>query len=162
MENILEKWAPEVNHSCPKVPIVLVGNKKVGAISNQATLIHFQDLRNDPNTIKELGKMKQEPVTPEEGRAMAERINAIAYLECSAKSKEGVREVFETATRAALMVRPFLFHNSDWLVSRMEGLFHSTNHVFNKLAKLGDAIAFSKSETINHSLIDPLTDRGNC
>ena len=106
--------------------------------------------------------MKQEPVTPEEGRAMAERINAIAYLECSAKSKEGVREVFETATRAALMVRPFLFHNSDWLVSRMEGLFHSTNHVFNKLAKLGDAIAFSKSETINHSLIDPLTDRGNC
>ena len=65
----------------------------------------FQDLRNDPNTIKELGKMKQEPVKPEEGRAMAEKINAFAYLECSAKSKEGVREVFETATRAALQVR---------------------------------------------------------
>ena len=46
--------------------------------------------------------MKQEPVKPEEGRAMAEKINAFAYLECSAKSKEGVREVFETATRAAL------------------------------------------------------------
>ena len=56
--------------------------------------------------------MKQEPVKPEEGRAMAEKINAIAYLECSAKSKEGVREIFETATRAALMVRPFLFHVS--------------------------------------------------
>lgn len=42
---------------------------------------------------------------PEEGRAMAEKINAFAYLECSAKSKEGVREVFETATRAALQVR---------------------------------------------------------
>ena len=70
------------------------------------TAIHttFQDLRNDPNTIKELGKMKQEPVKPEEGRAMAEKINAFAYLECSAKSKEGVREVFETATRAALQV----------------------------------------------------------
>jgi Ras family protein A len=26
-------------------------------------------------------------------------------LECSAKSKEGVREVFETATRAALQVK---------------------------------------------------------
>jgi hypothetical protein len=64
----------------------------------------LQDLRNDPNTIKELGKMKQEPVKPEEGRAMAEKINAFAYLECSAKSKEGVREVFETATRAALQV----------------------------------------------------------
>lgn len=48
--------------------------------------------------------MKQEPVKPEEGRAMAEKISAFAYLECSAKSKEGVREVFETATRAALQV----------------------------------------------------------
>ena len=70
--------------------------------------MYFQDLRNDPNTIKELGKMKQEPVKPEEGRAMAEKINAFAYLECSAKSKEGVREVFETATRAALQVLHWL------------------------------------------------------
>ena len=56
-------------------------------------------------SITELAKMKQEPVKPEEGRAMAEKISAFAYLECSAKSKEGVREVFETATRAALQVR---------------------------------------------------------
>ena len=49
--------------------------------------------------------MKQEPVKPQEGRSMAEKINAFAYLECSAKSKEGVREVFETATRAALQVK---------------------------------------------------------
>uniref|UniRef100_A0A1B0DM38 Uncharacterized protein n=4 Tax=Phlebotominae TaxID=7198 RepID=A0A1B0DM38_PHLPP len=91
LENIPEKWTPEVKHFCPNVPIILVGNKK--------------DLRNDPNTIKELAKMKQEPVKPQEGRAMAEKINAFAYLECSAKSKEGVREVFETATRAALQVK---------------------------------------------------------
>lgn len=46
--------------------------------------------------------MKQEPVKFEEARAMAERIGACMYLECSAKTKEGVREVFEAATRAAL------------------------------------------------------------
>lgn len=91
LENIPEKWTPEVKHFCPNVPIILVGNKK--------------DLRNDPVTIKELSKMKQEPVKPEDGRAMAEKINAFAYLECSAKSKEGVREVFETSTRAALQVK---------------------------------------------------------
>jgi Ras family protein A len=91
LENIPEKWTPEVKHFCPNVPIILVGNKK--------------DLRNDPNTIKELAKMKQEPVRNEDGRSMAERINAFAYLECSAKTKEGVREVFETATRAALQVK---------------------------------------------------------
>ena len=64
----------------------------------------FQDLRNDPNTIKELAEMKQEAVKLEDGKNTAEKINAFAYLECSAKSKEGVREVFETATRAALQV----------------------------------------------------------
>lgn len=91
LENIPEKWTPEVRHFCPNVPIILVGNKK--------------DLRNDENTKRELMKMKQEPVRPEEGRAMAEKINAYSYLECSAKTKDGVREVFETATRAALQTK---------------------------------------------------------
>lgn len=49
--------------------------------------------------------VSQEPVKPEEGRDMANRISAFGYLECSAKTKEGVREVFEMATRAALQVR---------------------------------------------------------
>ena len=47
----------------------------------------------------------QEPVKPEEGRDMANRIGAFGYLECSAKTKDGVRDVFEMATRAALQVR---------------------------------------------------------
>lgn len=47
----------------------------------------------------------QEPVKSEEGRDMAGRISAFGYMECSAKTKDGVREVFEMATRAALQVR---------------------------------------------------------
>ena len=111
LENIPEKWTPEVKHFCPNVPIILVGNKKVGmtkltsCLEQMTECLLFQDLRNDSNTVKELSKMKQEPVKPEEGRTIAEKINAFAYLECSAKSKEGVREVFETATRAALQVK---------------------------------------------------------
>uniref|UniRef100_A0A8C5MZA5 Uncharacterized protein n=1 Tax=Leptobrachium leishanense TaxID=445787 RepID=A0A8C5MZA5_9ANUR len=46
LENIPEKWTPEVKHFCPNVPIILVGNKK--------------DLRNDEHTRRELAKMKQE------------------------------------------------------------------------------------------------------
>lgn len=88
LENIPEKWTPEVRHFCPTVPIVLVGNKK--------------DLRFDEQTRRELSKSKQEPVKTEEGRAMSDKIGAYAFLECSAKMNEGVREVFETATRAAL------------------------------------------------------------
>nr|ALG00088.1 Rho GTPase [Azumapecten farreri]ALG00106.1 Rho GTPase [Azumapecten farreri] len=91
LENIPEKWTPEVKHFCPNVPIILVGNKK--------------DTRNDENTKRELRKMKQEPVKASEGQSMAENIHAKAYMECSAKTKEGVREVFETATAAALSTK---------------------------------------------------------
>ena len=89
LAKVLEKWTPEVRHFCPDVPIILVGNKK--------------DLRNDESAKRELSKMKQEPVKSEEGSLMCERIKAYAYLECSAKTKEGVRDVFTTAVRAALM-----------------------------------------------------------
>ena len=88
LENISEKWTPEVKHFCPNVPIILVGNKK--------------DLRDDESVKRELAKMKQEPVKTEEGTLMCEKIGGYSYLECSAKTKEGVINVFRTATRAAL------------------------------------------------------------
>lgn len=86
--NIREKWVPEVKHFCPKVPIILVGNKK--------------DLRNDKDTIAELMKTKSQPVSTEEGLSVAQMIGATAYLECSARHNDGVREVFEAAAKAAL------------------------------------------------------------
>ncbi|ELK33222.1 Transforming protein RhoA [Myotis davidii] len=91
LENIPEKWTPEVRHFCPTVPIILVGNKK--------------DLRNDEHARRKLAKRKQEPIKPEEGRDVANRIGVWGYVECSAKTKDGVREVFEMATRAALQAR---------------------------------------------------------
>lgn len=62
-------------------------------------------MRNDPKTIEELKRTSQRPVTTDEGQAVAQKIGALKYLECSAKTGEGVKEVFEHATRAALMVK---------------------------------------------------------
>lgn len=90
-QNVVEKWVPEVRHFCPKVPYVLVGTKK--------------DLRNDPATIASLEKTKQKPITPQEGQMLAERVKAVTYIECSAKTRDGVRDVFETAARAAISKR---------------------------------------------------------
>lgn len=92
LKNIPEKWVPEVVNFCPNVPFLLIGNKK--------------DLRHDECTRQELQKTKQLPVSLEEGRAMAEKVGAWAYIECSAKLNEGVQEVFEYATRAALQKKP--------------------------------------------------------
>ncbi|CAL8135166.1 unnamed protein product [Orchesella dallaii] len=91
LQNIPEKWSPEVKHFCPNVPIILVGNKK--------------DLRSDPETIDQLAKSLQEPVKYNDGYEMAEKVGAFAYLESSAKTGEGVREVFEAATRAAIQIK---------------------------------------------------------
>ncbi|XP_078366640.1 ras-like GTP-binding protein RHO [Oculina patagonica] len=91
LESVANKWFPEVSRYCPNVPIILVGMKK--------------DLRDDQETKEELSKLGRAPVTSEEGRAMCERINGYSYMECSAKKNDGVKEVFETAARAALLPR---------------------------------------------------------
>ncbi|KAI8924858.1 small GTPase superfamily [Entophlyctis helioformis] len=91
LDNVQEKWISEVIHFCAALPIILVGCKK--------------DLRNDPKTIQELAKTQQAPVTPEQGQAVAQKIGAYRFLECSARFNDGVREVFEHATRAALIRR---------------------------------------------------------
>jgi Ras family protein A len=51
-----------------------------------------------------LRRNSQRPVSYEEGAAVAQKISAYKYFECSAKTGEGVRDVFQEATRAALMV----------------------------------------------------------
>jgi len=89
LENVQEKWIGEVMHFCPKVPVMLVGCKK--------------DLRRDPQTNENLRKQNQRPIAPEQGQAVAQKIGARMYLECSARTGEGVREVFQHATRAALL-----------------------------------------------------------
>ncbi|KAE9989942.1 hypothetical protein EG327_002084 [Venturia inaequalis] len=88
LDNVQEKWISEVLHFCSGLPIILVGCKK--------------DLRFDPKTIEELHKTSQKPVTMEQGEEVKKRIGAAKYIECSAKNGDGVREVFEHATRAAL------------------------------------------------------------
>ena len=67
---------------------MLVGNKK--------------DLRTDECTLSILAKIKQVPINYEDGLAMARNMGAHAYRECSAKRNEGVMEVFEEITLAAM------------------------------------------------------------
>ncbi|ABN65291.1 GTP-binding protein, rho subfamily [Scheffersomyces stipitis CBS 6054] len=88
LENVLEKWISEVLHFCQGVPIILVACKA--------------DLRNDPATIETLRQQQQQPVSTADGQAVAQKISATDYLECSARTGQGVREVFEAATKASL------------------------------------------------------------
>ncbi|XP_050535659.1 ras-like GTP-binding protein rhoA isoform X2 [Daktulosphaira vitifoliae] len=47
-------------------------------------------------------ELEKQMLTYEEGLSVAESIEAFAFLECSAKSRIGIREVFETAVNASV------------------------------------------------------------
>ncbi|CAH02395.1 hypothetical protein KDRO_E06680 [Kluyveromyces lactis] len=89
LENVMEKWISEVLHFCQGVPIILVGCKA--------------DLRNDPQVVEELRAQGLQPVSQAQAQEVADQIGAVDYIECSAKTGYGVREVFEAATRASLV-----------------------------------------------------------
>ena len=79
--NVQEKWVPEIKHHCPNIPFLLVGTQV--------------DLRNDEATQLKLAKTKEKPVSKEEGKEMAKNLGAAKYLECSALTREGFKNVFD-------------------------------------------------------------------
>ncbi|KAH8797893.1 ras-like protein family, member A, protein 2 [Flagelloscypha sp. PMI_526] len=88
LENVQDKWISELRHFLPRVPIVLVGCKK--------------DLRSDESTSRDLSRAHQWPVSSDEGMAVAAKINAMHFFECSAKTGDGVVEVFHAAMQIAV------------------------------------------------------------
>jgi Ras-related C3 botulinum toxin substrate 1 len=87
-ENIKNKWFPEIQHHAPGVPCILVGLKL--------------DLRNDAKTIKELQEKRMAPISKEQGEYLCAEIKGYKYLECSALTQEGLKQVFDEAIRCVL------------------------------------------------------------
>ncbi|KAJ2764064.1 GTPase Cdc42 [Coemansia nantahalensis] len=87
-ENVKEKWFPEVLHHCPGVPCLIVGTQV--------------DLREDPAVDDRLKKNKQKPITIEQGEQLARELSAVKYVECSALTQKGLKNVFDEAIVAAL------------------------------------------------------------
>ncbi|KZS94389.1 ras-domain-containing protein [Sistotremastrum niveocremeum HHB9708] len=91
LENIETKWIDEIVEHCPGVKLVLVALKC--------------DLRDDRNVRDRLARYGKTTVQYEEGLAVARRIRASRYLECSAKHNRGVNEVFYESARVAISSR---------------------------------------------------------
>src|SRR5699024_240961 len=94
LENVFVKWAPEIRHHCSEVPIILVGTKI--------------DLREDHDTLAQLAQIGQAPIRKEQGIKMANKIKAVNYLECSALTQQGVKNVFEETVRCVICPRQHL------------------------------------------------------
>lgn len=88
LANVEPKWYPEIQHHAPGVPILLVGCKS--------------DLRADASMGQALKAKGLNFTTREEAQAVAKRIGAVSYLECSALTQEGISALFNEAIRSSL------------------------------------------------------------
>ena len=86
-ENVRKLWYPEVCRICPNTPIILVGTKL--------------DLRDDKETIQMLKERELSPISSTQGLQLAKEIAAVKYIECSALTQRGLKEVFDEAVRAS-------------------------------------------------------------
>ena len=72
---------PEVRHHCPGVPLLIVGTQV--------------DLRDDPASKEKLRRQKQEPIQKYQGEEAAKTVGAVKYVECSALTQKGLKNVFD-------------------------------------------------------------------
>lgn len=82
-ENTREKWVPEIRHHCPKTPFLLVGTQT--------------DLREDSTAREALNRKKEKMITEEMGKQCAKELKAAVYVECSALTQTGLKNVFDEA-----------------------------------------------------------------
>ncbi|KAA0704351.1 Rho-related GTP-binding protein [Triplophysa tibetana] len=90
-ENVTIKWFPEVHHFCPNTPIILIGCKT--------------DLRNNKEKMRKLKASDMAPITYLQGEEIQKQLKAEVYLECSAKYRENVEDIFRETAKRALAAR---------------------------------------------------------
>ena len=88
LEAVVARWLPELRIHCRHSPFLLVGTKT--------------DLREDEAEMVRLAKTKQKPVGAEAGEKVARQLGAFAYVECSALTQKGLKNVFDLALQAYL------------------------------------------------------------
>ncbi|KAJ2504664.1 RHO4 protein [Coemansia sp. RSA 1694] len=93
LENVLEKWVPEVRDHAPRAKVVLAALKT--------------DMRTDEETLEHMRRAGQSmPLAFEDGQRLASALK-VPYVECSAKRGLGVRHVLETAVGLVVSDKDF-------------------------------------------------------
>lgn len=53
------------------------------------------DLREDTAVLEKLSRQKQRPISSEQGERLARELGAVKYVECSALTQKGLKNVFD-------------------------------------------------------------------
>mmetsp|Transcript_12155 Transcript_12155/g.19626 ORF Transcript_12155/g.19626 Transcript_12155/m.19626 type:complete len:208 (-) Transcript_12155:397-1020(-) len=90
--NVKDRWYVEIKHHCPNVPMIIVGTKT--------------DLRTDEATLESLRKEGKSPISEEEANSMVKELGALKFLECSALTRQGLKNVFDEALTSVVCAQP--------------------------------------------------------
>jgi small GTP-binding protein len=88
LDNVVEKWCPEVEHFVKGAHILLAGLKS--------------DAREGRKMTGKPRNLSEEPVTYTRGVEVAKEIGASAYVECSSLKYQGVEQLFQVAAELGL------------------------------------------------------------
>jgi len=105
LENVLERWLPEVRHFCPNCPVILAGNK-VDLRPSDVTSSVGNPVPVGDDVGAKSRDFRPEYVSSGRGESVAEQVGALRFVECSAKNRHGVRDVFLAAATSVVKVRP--------------------------------------------------------
>ena len=111
-QDVKQKWIPEILHHSPKDILILLIGTKI-------------DLRDDLHVVDELAYKNFKPITYDQGCKLAKEIGAVRYMECSAATQVGVKEIFDFAIRAVL--DPPNSQSKDYITSDALGGLHNNN-----------------------------------
>lgn len=107
LENVQLKWVGEIADHCEGVKLVLVALKCDLRNQEEDLQGHTEDESFNPyNGGSGPYSQQKRLILYDEGLAIAKKVGALRYLECSAKKNRGVNEAFSEAARCALNARP--------------------------------------------------------
>lgn len=108
LENVQLKWVGEIADHCEGVKLVLVALKCDLRNQEEDPLNVQEDESFNPYTNQTAGlpASHKRLIPYEDGLAVAKKVGALRYLECSAKKNRGVNEAFSEAARCALHAKP--------------------------------------------------------
>jgi GTPase SAR1 family protein len=67
------------------------------------------DLRDDGAVLEKLAKSRQRPISFEQGERLARELGAVKYVECSALTQKGLKNVFDEVFPWILLLISLVF-----------------------------------------------------